>query len=978
MIWSSTFAEKKLKKKKLLWQSPRSIETSETMKIVLSEKFVAQVHVNDVLTLEMKSKGKLVAFKKDKYVASIFATSLVEDQKKGKVTKWYTLKTHSGGTDTVVNKGSWRGRARSPSYNPLQMSMLISFTCRLPNDGGAKLRLSKSSSGSEGATIAQRRAMIIETPIQEISAGDIALIYGGIKDRRASLMPPVAAVGNSNHSSSSSVASSASTSSRASREQDVAKVLGTYTETFGYAEPVYIDFSDEDEEISDPPANASLKSSNNGEMGPVNNWNSEYQTLLEEFSVIANRGSHTRHDTRVVALELAKLESDFLQKAEQYGRIIISELFLDNKKKTIKPDTIGGHLGGAKYVVENAGIMFKVPDARLFMNDSKTTYSDAMGRANKVAGRELSGIRVLSSYFFETKSNVRMALPLTCLIDYLGFRLLCMSILPISSLTLRYGSENAGTDCNVKNSDTTLSVLLNEMGQALGLDLHRVYTDRGTKEVELRTPVDLEGHKGFDGRYYLVDTSRLMPPTCLEGEEALKSRIFYENFRVEAMPFLPPLSPDGLSRFASRLTEASTKLSDIQDRDLVLATRHLLGDHLKESSLKLINLAKSSNYIESFDLVSETHSFGLNNRYLGLILDHIPTDQNFLRHWIQSESIARVVKNKIRGLLRTSFQDANVVGSNLKEILASFLDGFFCAPKTPEWVEGTGKWVVEDLICRHHFSRSHAEDALALIHSDERLVCKKMRDTKEVVHTPLSYILQLVCDYAAIQLEPRVLEAIRSNQRHFDNRLLGITYMDIQLISKVKHLPLIERCSAFILFQQGIAAQTGADSAKLDYLQRAHQCVSRGLHSEPNNSSLLTLEGEILSREMLILKKQKDMAGLSVVQNIYLRCIMSFERAIEQNPENCLAMIRLATIYCDHGNTRRAEELFLSALEVDSCDVDSLKRYGDFLSQNLNQPNLAEPFYLRRSKILGSQQFVYQRELSKSGGLPKLAPKTKK
>ena len=159
------------------------------MKVVLAEKLVAQVEADTVLTIEMKSKGKLVAFKKDKFVTSILATSLIEDQKKGKVTKWYTLRTHAGNVDTASNKGSWRGKSRSASFNPLQMSMLISFNCRMPNDG-TKLRLSKSSSGSEGATIAQRRKMIVESPIQEISPGDIALIYGGIKDRRASLLPP--------------------------------------------------------------------------------------------------------------------------------------------------------------------------------------------------------------------------------------------------------------------------------------------------------------------------------------------------------------------------------------------------------------------------------------------------------------------------------------------------------------------------------------------------------------------------------------------------------------------------------------------------------------------------------------------------------------------------------------------------------------------------------------------------------------------
>ena len=153
----------------------------------------------------------------------------------------------------------------------------------------------------------------------------------------------------------------------------------------------------------------------------------------------------------MVSLELAKLEADFLESAEKYGQIILSELFLPAEKKTIQPQThqVGGHLGGQKYIVGD--MIFKVPDASLFMSSSRD-YSQAMACAMKVAGHELAGIRLLSSYFFDNRSvsycvlnfsfknpskSVRVCLPLACVIDYVGLRVLAMSILPISHLTLR-------------------------------------------------------------------------------------------------------------------------------------------------------------------------------------------------------------------------------------------------------------------------------------------------------------------------------------------------------------------------------------------------------------------------------------------------------------------------------------------------------------------------------------------------------------
>lgn len=34
----------------------------------------------------------------------------------------------------------------------------------------------------------------------------------------------------------------------------------------------------------------------------------------------------------------------------------------------------------------------------------------------------------------------------------------------------------------------------------------------GREQVMVASPGDLEGHKGLDGRYYLLDVARLFPP----------------------------------------------------------------------------------------------------------------------------------------------------------------------------------------------------------------------------------------------------------------------------------------------------------------------------------------------------------------------------------------------------------------------------------------------------------------------------------
>ncbi len=537
-----------------------SVDCQEGSKCVLDrdQRFAVSVSDGDILTFEICRKTGV--FKKERYTFSLRGSSFRGN--KSKNSTWFECRQvvegkwsgkHSANHDT--RKGSWRIKSAqqlpsSPSTPPTashsgasvlhnsspgisvglsmpqsppvhSISMFLSLACRSCENG--TLRRSKSSSGSESASLAARRAMIVAAPIDgHMSNEVIVALYGGsqLRSRRASLSAR-------EQTPSPSLNPKSETSSSSSSLQSSRESIPTVTTSPG-PEPVYITFSDEEE---DNAREARGEEASQEQSQVPNNWNTEYQELLEIFAGICNRGSHSRHDTRVVSLELAKLEADFLQNAESYGKIILSELFLPSAKKTIKPVNIGGHLGGQKYIVENAAVMFKVPDASPFLSE-KRDFSAAMACANKVAGHELAGIRLLSSYFFDNRSAVRVSLPLACVIDYMGLRLLAMSVLPISPLTLRYGSQNAGgDDRHVVQSDVTLATLLNEMGQSLNLESHRVFDRTSQTEVSLRTPVDLEGHRGFDGRYYLVDTSRVMPPCVLDTSD--KACIFFELFRPE-------------------------------------------------------------------------------------------------------------------------------------------------------------------------------------------------------------------------------------------------------------------------------------------------------------------------------------------------------------------------------------------------------------------------------------------------------------
>ena len=62
-------------------------------------------------------------------------------------------------------------------------------------------------------------------------------------------------------------------------------------------------------------------------------------------------------------------------------------------------------------------------------------------------------------------------------------------------------------------------------------------------------PGDIELHRGNDGKIYVIDVARLMPPDL---EPTKKSSIFYQHFRPEFIKwYKKPLSSDAYSRFGT-------------------------------------------------------------------------------------------------------------------------------------------------------------------------------------------------------------------------------------------------------------------------------------------------------------------------------------------------------------------------------------------------------------------------------------------
>ena len=160
--------------------------------------------------------------------------------------------------------------------------------------------------------------------------------------------------------------------------------------------------------------------------------------------------------------------------------------------------------GGEKFIVHNIIFKFCTDTHNLFENDT---------HCQKLASHELKGL----IHVFNYATKLGLHVPMMTVLDYKGFRLTAMSRLPIKgNETLVYGSRDAGKTILL---DRKFNEKLKIICEGLGLKSHKIIpmslrhsNDAISQAVTMHTPVDLEGHKGYDGRYYLLDFSRIFPP----------------------------------------------------------------------------------------------------------------------------------------------------------------------------------------------------------------------------------------------------------------------------------------------------------------------------------------------------------------------------------------------------------------------------------------------------------------------------------
>eukprot|EP01124_Arcella_intermedia_P030339 TRINITY_DN6621_c0_g1_i1.p1 TRINITY_DN6621_c0_g1~~TRINITY_DN6621_c0_g1_i1.p1 ORF type:complete len:940 (+),score=237.22 TRINITY_DN6621_c0_g1_i1:126-2822(+) len=366
-------------------------------------------------------------------------------------------------------------------------------------------------------------------------------------------------------------------------------------------------------------------------------WNEKFQSYL------------LMKDCSKKFSELAALAKNFSYVAETYGRIIISEQFLQNK--IIEPVSIGGIAGGEKFICQN--ILFKFAKD-VCLSSGTWIYgnrSENTEKAMKAAANELKGL----SAFFQLQLP-ELHFPLMAIIHFRGYCLSASSVLPISKGTIIYGSADGGKTINC---DENVAAIMQKAGKLLNLLEHKI----GKTNVSIIGPGDIEIHKGTDDRLYVVDLGRLMPP---EGASSPVGNSFFYNLLRPICVQLwdKPLSSDTFTGWDTT-SEASS-----HQEEIVKLTKHLTTVTVREfitkvlknfKDLEILFEERKENYwIGEDKLIKELHSSGLNCRHLGLIrrelLSSSDTTKKHKREMLAKlcliECVTRTIKNELRIILR--------------------------------------------------------------------------------------------------------------------------------------------------------------------------------------------------------------------------------------------------------------------------------------------------------------------------------------
>ena len=590
-------------------------------------------------------------------------------------------------------------------------------------------------------------------------------------------------------------------------------------------------------------------------------WNEEFQAFLEMEDGVEKYSF------------LRMLYSDFCYAADAYGRIIISERHLPVDMKTIKPASIGGIAGGEKYICHSILFKFAVDqevNGGWMYGGSEPSDEAAM----KVASNELTGL--IHCFKCEVKG---LHLPLMTLIDYRGYRLSAFSVLPVDKSTLVYGSDDGGK--TVLNKTKLFASKMEQVANVLNLMGHNVHG------VRVHGPADLEGHRGKDGRMYLLDFSRVFPPEAPEPGAKDSRAIFHRLLRPELVKRSDiPLSSDAFSKFQK---------DDPKDKALNgqvhVATEMLFREIIPQFALSLSEL-------KSFDdlmLIGSIHRAGINVRHLGKLRKCVDPKATEIRRILLSQMCARCIKVLFRAAMRETMKEYCL--PSVEPYTAVILDllnlifgwGFEGAIF---WKSVSGTVPKVDFVTMpiHTIKETLQRKFLDALSEEEM---KEQCDLRDQID--LKYVLTLLQKMLNLTLSASAVESLLSENKTF----MQLSHNDILgLGAKIKDLPIIDYYSGI---QLSLAAMSKMGDEHRRLIQLAEQRFRSTLATLPDHAPTYFQWGKLIHAQA-VKSGNRDMG-------LFANSLQKLKMALDMDPMQQEFQSECVKLLLDYGKSLLSQAL---------------------------------------------------------------------
>mmetsp|Transcript_22810 Transcript_22810/g.38224 ORF Transcript_22810/g.38224 Transcript_22810/m.38224 type:complete len:499 (+) Transcript_22810:71-1567(+) len=236
-----------------------------------------------------------------------------------------------------------------------------------------------------------------------------------------------------------------------------------------------------------------------------------------EWRALMSFGSSKERKGRTERERMASQES-------QRKNSNVPTMSMEEKKRKYVPLDVGGLAGGTKFMAE--GFLFKLAVDPVKGGDYLFGGEvPDLDRASKSAAHELHGANAFFTFFL--KQGIRIQVPWQKIVDYRGFRVVAMPILPIEGSELVYGSNDGGR--TIRNADAAFSRSIQQAAAELHLAKHNVH---GTM---LWTGGDVEGHRVANPALSLRCSlgSSCSPPSQERAEEGEEDKEEEEEEKEE-------------------------------------------------------------------------------------------------------------------------------------------------------------------------------------------------------------------------------------------------------------------------------------------------------------------------------------------------------------------------------------------------------------------------------------------------------------